>query len=76
MGGLIGLLLFAALFYLAMRSSGSVQPQYTGLFIGLFGEEFSDYRRRLPMFVPRLGEWRKLFKRSGVAAETVEPLPG
>lgn len=85
-------------------------PQYTGLFIGLFGEgvvhwptlfsvglfpiivlvfillardeerrmldrfgeEFRAYRRRLPMFVPRWGQWRQLVNRSDIAADKVE----
>ena len=77
-------------------------PQYTGLFIGLFGEgvvhwptvfsvilfplivlvyailarkeerqmlaqfgeEYGEYRRRVPMFVPGKGRWRQFVKRS------------
>jgi protein-S-isoprenylcysteine O-methyltransferase Ste14 len=77
-------------------------PQYTGLFIGLFGEgvvhwptlfsvglfpvivltyswlarseekkmlqqfgeEYHAYQRRVPMFIPRPGQWRQLVKRS------------
>ncbi|HKI62332.1 MAG TPA: isoprenylcysteine carboxylmethyltransferase family protein [Mariprofundaceae bacterium] len=78
-------------------------PQYTGLFIGLFGEgvvhwptlfsaglfpvivlvyfllarseekrvldqfgeEYSAYQRRVPMFFPRMGQWRQLVEDSG-----------
>jgi len=78
-------------------------PQYTGLFIGLFGEgvvhwptlfsvgllpiivlaygllarseekrvvaqfgeEYRAYQQRVPMFFPRMGQWRQLVQRSG-----------
>jgi methanethiol S-methyltransferase len=87
-------------------------PQYTGLFLGLFGEgvvhwptvfsvalfpvivlvygllarseekrvllqfgdEYSAYRRRVPMFVPRLGHWGQLVERSN-AVDDEEALP-
>lgn len=26
-----------------------------------FSDEYREYRRRVPMFLPRWGEWRKLF---------------
>ena len=82
-------------------------PQYTGIFLGLFGqmihwptiptvvlfpvvvwayvrlarreerqmiERFGDayeaYRRRVPMFFPRRGEWRRLLEASRAPAET------
>lgn len=86
-------------------------PQYTGLFIGLFGEgvvhwptifsvtlfpvivliywllarneekrvlaEFGDeyraYRRRVPMFIPRIGQWRRLVERSRGGSEQELP---
>jgi len=81
-------------------------PQYTGLFVGLFGEgvvhwptifsvalfpvivlaywllarseekrvleEFGDeyraYRRRVPMFIPRIGQWRQFVEGSSASA--------
>lgn len=33
-----------------------------------FGEKFCAYQRRVPMFVPRWGQWRQLVKRSTAAA--------
>jgi len=33
-----------------------------------FGEAYRVYRRRVPMFMPRWGQWRQLVKRSTVAA--------
>lgn len=82
-------------------------PQYTGLFLGLFGEgvvhwptifsvalfpvivlayyllarseekkvlaqfgdEYRAYQQRVPMFVPRLSQWRQLLDRSSPSAE-------
>ncbi len=79
-------------------------PQYTGLFIGIFGEgvihwptifsvgvfpiivlayvmlarreekqmveafgdEYRAYQQQVPMFIPRMGQWRQLFKRSNI----------
>jgi methanethiol S-methyltransferase len=32
-----------------------------------FGEEYRAYQRRVPMFLPRRGQWRAFIKRSGVA---------
>jgi protein-S-isoprenylcysteine O-methyltransferase Ste14 len=88
-------------------------PQYTGLFIGLFGEgivhwptlfsvglfpiivlaygllarseerqvveEFGDkyraYQQRVPMFFPRMGQWRQLVELSNVGEEGKDDLP-
>jgi len=82
-------------------------PQYTGLFIGLFGEgivhwptlfsvglfpiivlaygllarseekrvieqfgeEYREYQRRIPMFFPRMGQWRQLVELSNAKEE-------
>lgn len=88
-------------------------PQYTGLFIGLFGEgvvhwptlfsvglfpvivlaygllarseekrvieqfgeEYRAYQRRVPMFFPRMNQWRQLIERSNMAADKDEHPP-
>ena len=82
-------------------------PQYTGLFIGLFGEgivhwptlfsiaifpvivlayyllarseerkvlqqfgdEYREYQARVPMFIPRVGQWQQLIKNSKTVEE-------
>jgi len=89
-------------------------PQYTGLFIGLFGEgvvhwptlfsvglfpvivlaygllanreekrvaeqfgeEYLAYQRRVPMFLPLAGQWRRLVERSSVVDDKDEHPPG
>lgn len=33
-----------------------------------YGEEYLAYRRRVPMFVPRVGQWGRLLERPGPAA--------
>lgn len=38
-----------------------------------FGDEYRDYRKRVPMFVPRWGEWRHLL---GGAPSAHEPSGG
>ncbi|ALP52289.1 isoprenylcysteine carboxyl methyltransferase [Candidatus Tenderia electrophaga] len=88
-------------------------PQYTGLFVGLFGEgvvhwptlfsvglfpvivlvygllarseekrmverfgdEYRAYRRRVPMFFPRPGQWRQLVERSNAREEDKDDPP-
>ena len=34
-----------------------------------FGEEFRAYRRRVPMFVPRWGQWRELARQSNISQD-------
>lgn len=89
-------------------------PQYTGLFIGLFGEgvvhwptlfsvvlfpvivlayallasreekrvveqfgeDYLAYRRRVPMFLPRVGQWRRLVERSSMVDAKDKRPPG
>lgn len=34
-----------------------------------FGEEYRAYRRRVPMFFPRMGQWRQLVQRSGLTGD-------
>jgi len=88
-------------------------PQYTGLFIGLFGEgvvhwptlfsvillpvivlayvllarseekrvieqfgdEYRAYRQQVPMFLPRMGQWRQLISRSNILTGKNEQPP-
>jgi protein-S-isoprenylcysteine O-methyltransferase Ste14 len=41
-----------------------------------FGEEYRAYQRRVPMFIPRWGQWKQLVKRSSIAADKDEqPAP-
>jgi protein-S-isoprenylcysteine O-methyltransferase Ste14 len=89
-------------------------PQYTGLFIGLFGEgvvhwptlfsvglypvimlaygllarseekrvieqfgdEYRAYQQQVPMFIPRMSQWRQFVKRSSVATDKGGKPPG
>ena len=37
--------------------------------IAQFGEEYRAYQRRVPMFVPRLGQWRRFVGRAAAAAD-------
>lgn len=37
-----------------------------------FGEEFRAYQRRVPMFLPRRGQWRQLVERSHDPADKVD----
>lgn len=88
-------------------------PQYTGLFIGLFGEgvvhwptlfsvglfpvivlayallarseesqviqqfgeEYRIYQKRVPMFIPKMGQWRQLVERSRESVNTEDQAP-
>jgi protein-S-isoprenylcysteine O-methyltransferase Ste14 len=34
-----------------------------------FGDDYREYQRRLPMFLPHWGDWRKLFSSNGVSAK-------
>jgi len=40
-----------------------------------FGEEYRAYQRRVPMFMPRRGQWRQLVERSNGASDEVERPP-
>ena len=41
-----------------------------------FGEEYRAYQQRVPMFFPRMGQWRQLVERSNMTADKDEQPPG
>lgn len=36
-----------------------------GRMVERFGEEYRAYQRQMPMFIPRMGQWRQLVERTG-----------
>ena len=40
-----------------------------------FGEEYRAYQRRVPMFIPRIGQWKQLVERSSGDANKEEQPP-
>lgn len=51
-------------------------PQYSGLFIGLFGEgvvHWPQHQNNVPMFFPRMRQWKILLQRSSIAEERSKP---
>lgn len=41
-----------------------------------FGEEYLKYKKRIPMFFPRLTDWRKFIRPSKIPADKDEQFPG
>lgn len=41
-----------------------------------FGEEYPAYRRRVPMFIPRPGQWRQLVERCSASGDQDDPPRG
>lgn len=44
--------------------------------IDQFGSAYLSYRQRVPMFLPRVGQWRQLISRSSVAGGDADPPAG
>jgi protein-S-isoprenylcysteine O-methyltransferase Ste14 len=42
------------------------------LVIAEFGDEYRAYRQRVPMFFPRMGQWRELIARSNITEDKSE----
>ena len=40
-----------------------------------FGDEYREYQRRVPMFLPRIGRWRELVEQAGEGASGKGPSP-
>lgn len=53
---ILTLVLFPFIVWIYVRLARKEEAQM----IEQFGEEYLDYRRRVPMFFPRWGEWRRL----------------